>query len=69
MDAKKLAMRIVERLRKRSTEYQLRAGRNEIYLHHEETKRQQYIEDTTTANSLSETADCIEEALASFDEE
>ena len=63
MEAKDFATRLVKRLRKRSQEVQHRSQR-----HNPLIAPNDIIADEATAEALSETADCIEEALATFDE-
>ena len=57
MDAKNFAIRLVERLRNRAEELL------------KSTERRPVVpEDKAVARALTETADCIEETLATYDE-
>lgn len=64
MDAKDFATRLVKTLRKRSTEYLDMSQR-----HNPDIQSTDDVEERAVATALNETADCIEEALATFDED
>lgn len=70
MDAKDFAIRLTERLRKRSAEYLKMAERKENSTEPpgKYALRYEILSDKTIAKSLDETADCIEETLETFDE-
>lgn len=66
MDAEVFAKRLVARLRKRSAEYDEMANN---HFGSNEAAKEDAAHERVASTALSETADCIEETLSTFDEE
>jgi len=70
MDAKDFAERLVKRLRIRATDYRNMVARKKATVPISNyALPDEILSDKTMAQALDETADCIEETLASYDEE